>query len=62
MSSMSEVYMTQQREQESLKRNHESYEVEIEYRRQIAEIQVQVNAYEFIQKAIRETDNIKDIL
>ena len=38
-----EMYMTQQRVEESLKRNHEEYEVEIEYQRKVAEIQVQLN-------------------
>ena len=43
MGILDEAFMTEQREQESLKRNHESYEVEIEYQRRIAEIQIQLN-------------------
>ena len=62
MSILDEMFAAKERADDRLRRNHEDFEIDAEYQRILAEKQVQMNAYEFIQLAIRETDNIEDIL
>ena len=42
MSHLDEMFMAKQRDDESLKRNHESYEVEIEYQDKTDELPIEI--------------------
>ena len=48
MGILDEAYMTQQRVDESLARNHEEYEVEIEYQDNSDELQIELNNEEIL--------------